>query len=144
MTARIICDASAIVAALLDPGHDGRWATGQIAGADLFGSTLLPFECTNVMRRLELAGTVSADQAVQAVTDLRDLPIEYWPYDALAERIWELRENLSSYDAAHIALAEELDAPVVTLDRRIKGAPGLRCEVVCPGQGTYGGDLSEG
>ena len=84
------------------------------------------------MRRLELAGTVSEDQAVQAVADLLDLPIEYWPYDALAERIWELHENLSSYDAAYIALAEELDATVVTLDRRMQRAPGLTCEVACP------------
>ena len=132
MTTRIVCDASAIVAALLDSGPDGQWAGGRIAGAELFGPTLLPFECTNVMRRLELAGTVSADQAVQAVADLLDLPIEYWPYDALAERIWELHENLSSYDAAYIALAEELDATVVTLDRRMQRAPGLTCVVACP------------
>jgi predicted nucleic acid-binding protein len=131
MTSRIVCDASTIVAALLDSGRDGQWASGHIAGAQLFAPTLLPFECTNVMRRLELDGTVSGDQAVQAVADLLDLSIEYWPYDALAERIWELRQNLSSYDAAYIALAEELDATVVTLDRRMQHAPGLTCEVAC-------------
>jgi predicted nucleic acid-binding protein len=132
MTAAIVCDASAIIAALLDSGPDGQWASGRIADAQLFGPTLLPFECANVMRRLQLSGAVSPDQASQAHSDLTDLPIHYWPYDALAERIWELRTNLSSYDAAYVALGEELDATVVTLDRRITRAPGLRCEVACP------------
>ena len=132
MTATIVCDASALVAALLDSGPDGQWASDRIAHAQLFGPALLPFECANVMRRLQLSGAVSADQASQAHSDLIDLPIDYWPYDALAERVWELRTNLSSYDAAYIALGEELDATVVTLDRRIRRAPGLRCEVVCP------------
>lgn len=129
MTTRIVCDASTVVAALLDSGDDGQWATAQIAGGDLYAPSLLPFECANVIRRQELAGTISSDQAAQTHADLLDLAINYWPYDALAQRIWELRANLSSYDAAYIALAEALDAAVVTLDRRMQRAPGLRCEV---------------
>jgi predicted nucleic acid-binding protein len=129
MTARIVCDSSAIIAALLDSGDDGQWATAKIAGADLYAPTLLPFECTNVIRRQELAGMISPDQAAQAHTDLLDLAINYWPYAVLAQRIWELRENLSSYGASYIALAEELDATAVTLDRRMQRAPGLRCEI---------------
>ena len=132
MRLRVVCDASTILATLLDSGDDGEWATAKISEADLYAPTLLPFECANVMRRQELAGTITPDQAVQARTDLLDLAIEYWPYDLLADRIWELRENLSSYDAAYVALAETLDATVVTLDRRIRGAPGLRCEVDTP------------
>ena len=132
MTARTVCDSSAIIAALLESGDDGQWASAALAGAELHAPTLLPFECTNVIRRHELAGTIGRDQAVQAHADVLDLAVNYWPYDVLAQRIWDLRENLSSYEAAYIALAEELDATVVTLDRRMKRAPGLRCEVVCP------------
>jgi predicted nucleic acid-binding protein len=132
MTTRVVCDASVVVAALLDSGDDGRWAAAKIAGPDLHAPTPLPFECANVMRRHELAGTISADQAAQAHADLLDLPIEFWPYELLAQRIWELRQNLSSYDAAYVALAEALDADLVTLDRRIQGAPWLGCAIVCP------------
>jgi predicted nucleic acid-binding protein len=131
MTSRIVCDASAVIAALLDSGQDGQWATTKIDDADLFAPALLPFECSNVIRQQQLAGAITPDQAVQAHTDLLDLAIEYWPYHALAHRIWELRENLSSYDAAYIALAEEVEATVVTLDRRMTRAPGLRCDVAC-------------
>ena len=61
-----------------------------------------------------------------------DLAIEYWPYELLAARIWELRDNLSSYDAGYVALAELTGATLVTLDRRIGGAPGVRCTIATP------------
>jgi predicted nucleic acid-binding protein len=131
MTSRVVCDASVIVAALLDSGNDGRWATGHLVDAGLYAPTLLPFECANVIRRQERARTISPDQAAQAHTDLLDLPVNYWPYDALAQRMWQLRDNLTSYDAAYVALAEEIDATLVTLDRRLPRTPGLRCEVAC-------------
>jgi predicted nucleic acid-binding protein len=72
---------------------------------------------------------VSGDQAAQAHADLLDLAIEHWPYELLAKRAWELRENLSIHDGAYVALAELADATLVTLDRRIGGAPGLRCTI---------------
>jgi predicted nucleic acid-binding protein len=129
---RVVCDASAVLAALLDSGSDGQWATARLAEADLFAPTLLPFECANVIRRAELSGAVPADQAAQAHADLLDLPIDLWPYDILATRAWELRANLSSYDAAYVALAEVLAIPLVTLDRRILRAPGIACSVSVP------------
>lgn len=132
MTTRVVCDASVIVAALLDSGDDGRWATSKVAGRDLYAPTLLPYECASVIRRQDLAGTIDSGQAAQAHSDLLDLAIEYWPYDSLSQRIWELRRNLSSYDAAYVALAESLDANLVTLDRRVRGAPGLGCTILCP------------
>jgi predicted nucleic acid-binding protein len=121
---RVVCDASAVLAALLDSGSDGQWATARLAEADLFAPNLLPSECANVIRRAELGGAVSADQAAQPHADLLDLAIDLWPYDVLAPRAWELRANLSSYDAAYVALAEVLAIPLVTLDRRILRAPG--------------------
>lgn len=132
MSDRVVCDASAVVAVLLDSGSDGQWATAQLAEADLFAPTLLPYECTNVIRRAELSRAIGADQAAQAHADLLDLAVELWPYDVLATRVWELRANLSSYDAAYVALAEILAAPLVTLDQRILRAPGITCSVSVP------------
>ena len=80
MSARVVCDASALVALLLDGGPDGRWATQALGGADLAAPSLVGFEVANVIRRHELAGIVSADQAAQAHADLLDLAIEHWPY----------------------------------------------------------------
>ena len=132
MRARVVCDASAVVALLLDGGPDGRWATGALTGVDLAAPGLLPFEAANIIRRHELAEHINADQAAQAHADLLDLAIEQWPYELLARRAWELRRNLTSYDAGYVALAELLDVTLVTLDRGIGRAPGLRCPVVTP------------
>jgi predicted nucleic acid-binding protein len=132
VTGRVVCDASALVALLLDSGSDGRWATDALNDAELAAPALLPFEVANIIRRHELAGLVSADQAAQAHADLLDLAIEQWPYELLASRAWELRRNLSIYDAAYVALAEAIGATLVTLDRGIAGAPGVRCVIATP------------
>ena len=133
MSTAVVCDASVVVALLLDSGAAGRWATAVLSDADLAAPTLLAFEAANTIRRLELAGQVSSDQAAQAHADLRDLAIELWPYEILAARAWELRRNLSIYDASYVALAELTAATLVTLDARIGGAPDLRCAVATPG-----------
>jgi predicted nucleic acid-binding protein len=65
-----------------------------------------------------------------------DLAIEQWPAEILAPRVWELRGNLSSYDAGYVALAEYTAATLVTLDRRLARAPGLRCTVAAPPDGV--------
>src|SRR5207245_6261955 len=119
-------------ALLRDAGPDGQWATEQLSGARLLAPSLVLFESSNIIRRHEMAGLVSADQAVQAHADLLDLSIEHWPYDLLGSRVWELRTNLSSYDASYVAVAELADAPLVTLDRRLSRAPNLRCVVTVP------------
>ncbi|WP_298809409.1 type II toxin-antitoxin system VapC family toxin, partial [uncultured Gordonia sp.] len=91
MTVDVVCDASALVALLLDDGPDGRWAVGQLSGTRLLAPQLVMFEVSNIVRRQEMAGVVSADQAVQAHGDLLDLSIEQWPYELLGSRVWELR-----------------------------------------------------
>lgn len=128
----VVCDASAIVALLLDGGADGRWATAALSGRDLAAPSLLGFEAANIIRRHELAGLVGSDQAAQAHADLLDLTIEQWPYEIVASRVWELRGNLSSYDASYVALAELIGTTFVTLDKRIVGAPGLGCAIATP------------
>lgn len=128
----LVCDASAVVSALVDSGPDGAWAAEHLAGSHLFAPAQMPFECANILRRHEQAGLISADQAIQAHVDLLALPVELWPYEAVATRVWQLRANLTCYDAAYVALAEAIDAVLVTLDRRIVRAPGLSCAVSTP------------
>lgn len=132
MSRRVVCDASALTALLLDGGPDGRWVTEAVTGADLAAPSLVGFEVANILRRHELARLISPDQAAQAHADLLDLAIEHWPYELLAARAWKLRVNLSIYDAGYVALAELVGAAVVTLDRRIARAPGLRCAIATP------------
>ncbi|OBF85835.1 twitching motility protein PilT [Mycobacterium sp. 852002-51163_SCH5372311] len=132
MTSRLVCDASAVVTALLDSGPTGTWMATRFVGTALFAPALMPFECSNIIRRLETSGLISADYAAQAHVDLLELAIELWPYEALAARIWQLRANLTSYDAAYVALAETIGASLVTLDRRIRRAPGVSCTVDTP------------
>jgi predicted nucleic acid-binding protein len=132
MSESVVCDASALVAVLLDGGAAGSWATDAVAGAHLTAPDLVAYEAANIIRRHELAERVSHDQAAQAHADLLDLAIELWPYELVAARAWELRSNLSSYDASYVALAELIGATLVTLDRRIAGAPDVRCRVATP------------
>lgn len=132
MTRHVVSDASALVALLLDDGPDGRWATDALTGAEIAAPSLALFDVSNIIRRLELSGQVGADQAAQAHADMLELTVEQWPYELLASRAWELRRNLSSYDAGYVALAELTGATLVTLDRRIGRAPDLRCTVATP------------
>lgn len=132
MTGAIVCDASALVAVLVDSGPAGRWAAERIRGGLLAAPHLLGFEVANVLRRHERAGLISTDQAAQAHVDLVDLRIELWPYTLLASRAWQLRGNLTLYDAAYVAVAEHIGATLVTLDDRLAGAPGIRCAVATP------------
>ena len=132
MTTRLVCDASAVVAMLLDGGSEGVWAARALAGSELATASLCRFEAANIIRRHEAAGLIGADQAALAHVDLLDLPMTEWPYEVLADRSWALRPNLTSYDASYVALAELLDVPLVTLDRRIRRAPGVRCTVLTP------------
>lgn len=132
MSPRLVCDASAVVAMLIDGGPAGRWATAALTDAELAAPSLIAFEAANIFRRHELAGLVGSDQAAQAHRDLLDLTIEQWPYELLAGRAWELRRNLPIHDGCYVALAELLGSTLVTLDKRIGGAPDLRCAVATP------------
>jgi predicted nucleic acid-binding protein len=132
VSTRVVCDASTLTALLIDAGPAGTWAANALSGTEPAAPSLIDFETANILRRHALAGLISHDQAAQAHADLLDLAIEYWPYELLATRAWELRPNLTIYDASYVALAELLGATLVTLDRRIGRAPGVQCVVATP------------
>ena len=132
MSSSFVCDASAVAALLLDGGPAGQWVTQTVESSELAAPALVNFETANVIRRHELAGQISPDQSAQAHADLLDLAIELWPYDLLAARAWELRLNLSIYDATYVALAEITELPLVTLDKRLAKAPGTKCLIAAP------------
>lgn len=128
----IVVDASAVVAALVDGGSDGEWASSALGGEPLAAPHLMPVEATNILRRAVLAGDLPADTAAMAHDDLIQLRVELFPYEPFAPRVWELRANLTAYDAWYVALAEVLDGPLVTLDLHLARAPGPRCDFRLP------------
>ena len=129
----IVVDASALLEALLRTPVSRaveKWLFD--AGHTLHAPHLLDVEVAQVIRRYAMAGEIKIERGRAALADLADLPLERYPHDLLLPRVWELRNNLTAYDAAYVALAEALDAPLVTRDRRLAAAAGhhARVEVV--------------
>lgn len=122
-----VIDASAVVELTLRP--EGTQLAQRLASHELVAPAIIHPEATNVLRRVALAQRLSDRHADALFDALHALPIEIVDWTTLADRAWALRRNLTSYDAAYVALAELLHAPLITLDRRIAAAPGLRCEV---------------
>jgi predicted nucleic acid-binding protein len=127
----VVVDASVVVAALVDTGQSGLWAEPLLL-EDLAAPHLMPVEVASVLRRAVNAGDLSDDVASLAHADLVDLRVELFAYELVAPRAWELRHDVSATDAWYVAVAEELGAPLATLDRRLVRAAGPRCEFLCP------------
>lgn len=125
----IVVDASIVASALGDDGDDGTHARTRMAGEQLAAPELLDLEVASVWRRALAAGRLGEQRAGQALEDLADLPLARAPHGPLMRRVWELRDNLTCYDAVYVALAEALEAPLVTADQRLSRAPGLPCPV---------------
>ena len=128
----MVIDASALVAALVDSGPEGAWAESLIADGQLVGPELVLAEASNILRRLEQAGSISRIEATASHNDLLQLDIQLFPFAPFAERVWELRGNLTCYDAWYVALAEALGGPLATLDRRMTRASGPICPILSP------------
>jgi predicted nucleic acid-binding protein len=125
----IVVDASVVAAALGDDGSDGQRTRVSLAGEQLFAPELIDLEVASVWRRAARAGRLTPERAAQALADLADLPLARAPHAPLLARIWELRDNLTPYDAAYVALAEALDVPFLTGDERLAAAPGTECAI---------------
>lgn len=128
----VVVDSSVVVAALLDTGAVGRWAEGMLLVGPLAAPHLMPAEVANILRRSALAGEISADIASLANDDLISLRLELFGYGLCAARAWELRANVTAYDAWYVALAEKLGARLATLVVRLPRATGPRCEFALP------------
>jgi predicted nucleic acid-binding protein len=129
----VVVDASVLVAALIDVGPHGMWAEKVLGSGPLHAPQLARAEATNILRRLERAKQLTTPEANGAQDDLMHLDIELFPFDPFADRIWELRHNLTSYDAWYVALAEALGLALATLDERLSRLDLATCEFVTPG-----------
>lgn len=125
----IVVDASVMVPALADDATDGDRARERLQGERLAAPELFDLEVIAVIRKALFAGLLDERRAAFAVADLADLDLQRVSHRPLVARIWELRANLTPYDAAYVALAEMTEATLVTADRRLAQAPGPRCQI---------------
>jgi predicted nucleic acid-binding protein len=128
----VVVDSSVLVATLVDTGPHGAWAEELVAKEPLHAPELVRVETTNILRRLERAKQISTPEANAAHDDLMQLDIELFTFEPFADRIWELRHNVTSYDAWYVALAEALGLPLATLDVRLAKAVGPTCKFLTP------------
>jgi len=126
----LVVDASVVASAV---GFDGSFADESrtlIAENDIAAPDLMRIETLSVLRRRTLSGRLATDSAEAALADLIELDVQVFPNSLLLERTWKLRDNLSTYDACYVALAEALGCPLATADQRLANAPGTRCEFI--------------
>jgi len=126
----IVVDASALIEVLLrTPAakavEDRLFAPQQT----LHAPHLIDLEVAQVIRRLAMHREIAPKRGRDALSDLADFPLWRYPHDSLLARIWDLRGNLTAYDAAYVALAEALDAPLLTRDKRLASASGHRARI---------------
>jgi len=124
-----VVEASALVRVLAARDRSDVLFARLLDDADLHAPHLVDVEVTHALRRLVAIGELGDDRAADARLDLDALPITRYPHAALLDRAWELRHGLSVYDAVYVSLAEALDAPLITCDRRLARAPGIRATV---------------
>ncbi|MGH3347738.1 MAG: type II toxin-antitoxin system VapC family toxin [Nocardioides sp.] len=126
----LVVDASVLVGAAVDPDVTGRWAREHLEPGDLCAPHLLPVEVANALRRHVRQGSLAAGAGSDMLRDAGLLGIDLYPFEPFGDRIWELRESLTAYDAWYVALAEAHECPLATLDYRLVAADGPHCEFV--------------
>lgn len=127
----IVLDASALVELLVGGTPRAALLAARISDPteSLHSPHLIDLEVASVLRSLEARGELSPGDAARLIADLLTFDMVKYPHDVLVPRIWQLRGNLTAYDAAYVALAETLGSPLVTCDRRLAAAPGHRARV---------------
>jgi len=126
----IVVDASIIANVVGDDGPDGRVARSRsLSAGGLAAPDLVDVETVSVLRKRWLAGDITDGRFASAIEDLEDLDLDRYPTHPLIRRAYELRANVTAYDATYVALAEGLDRPLLTTDARLANAPGTRCEI---------------
>lgn len=129
VTTVLVVDATVLAVALADDGADGDSARARLRGEDLVAPELLDLEVLTVLRGQMIAGLLDVRRADLALNDLSAMPLKRAPHLPLLRRCWELRENVTTYDASYVALAEALDVLLLTGDRRLARATGPRCQI---------------
>jgi predicted nucleic acid-binding protein len=125
----IVVDCSALVDALTGVADASELRT-RLASEEIHAPSLLDFEIVSALRGLAIAGRLSETRAQDVLTDFEDLAIRRWPSaDALRRRAFELRNNISAYDAAYVALAEALDCTLLTRDARLARTDGHHAQI---------------
>lgn len=125
----IVVDASVLAPALADDGPDGDRARHRLRGEQLIAPELIDLEVLSTLRRAARGGRLDERRSSQALDDLAALPLRRVSHLPLVPRAWELRDNLTAYDAAYVALAEALSALLLTADGAFEKVSGVRCEV---------------
>jgi len=125
----IVVDASVVTGVLVSGGEGGRALRLRLRGRRLAAPELIDLEVCSALRRFVHRSDLSVRRAQAAIDELALLPIQRAPHRALLARVWELRANLTAYEAAYVALAELLSVPLLTADGRLAAAPGIRCAV---------------
>jgi len=125
----LVVDASVLVVALADDGADGDRARQRLKGEELAAPELVDLEVASVLRKQLAVGSLDSRRAQLSLADLADLAIHRAPHLPLLARCWELRENMTIYDAAYVALAEILEVSLLTADTRMARAPGPTCNI---------------
>lgn len=128
----IVPDASVVLAAMVNEEREGSWAAETIRRGVLAAPHHLPAEVASGLRRTASTRPEMRTAADSASHELARLGIEYFPFAPFAGRIWQLRHNVTPYDSWYVALAEALDAPLATLDRKLTRADGPLCEFLTP------------
>lgn len=126
----IVVDASVILEALL-AGADASAVEDRIFSRKetLHAPHLIDLEVLQVLRRYVASKDMTARRGLEAVTDFLDLPITRYPHEMFVPRIWELRHNITAYDAAYVALAEALPARLLTRDGRLASSSGHKATI---------------
>ena len=126
----IVVDASAVLEALLRTPAAGAVEKRLFEPSQtLHAPHLLDVEVAQVVRRYAANGEIDADRGRLALDDLADLPLRRYPHNFLLPRVWDLRNNFTAYDAIYVALAEVLDAPLLTRDKRLAASPGHHARI---------------
>ena len=125
----LVIDASVLAVALLDDGPDGDLVRHRLRGEQLAAPALIDLEVASVWRGMARGGHLDARRVGKALDDLQDLPVQRVEHTPLLTRCWELRDNLTIYDAAYVALAEALQGALLTGDGRLARATGPRCAI---------------
>lgn len=125
----LVVDAGVLVVVLADDGPDGRQVRARLRGEQLVAPELVDLEVASALRGLVRGKKLDAGRAKSFLEDLQTMPLRRVGHQGLIPRCWELRNNLTPYDAAYVALAERLQTRLLTGDARLGLAPGPRCRI---------------